>query len=151
MIAFSINLPSDVQAQIVSFSAQYGVDALVLSAIAQVSSGGQQFYSDGSLVVTPFGVGVMGISKTNATSLGLDATEQTTNIQAGVSWFAGLLGAFVGNYPLTIAAYVTSVATVRQFDGIPPLAPVNNFVYNVTKIAENAGSPSVSSLTTLIY
>jgi hypothetical protein len=151
MIASSINLSPDVQAQITSFAAQYGVDALVVSAIAQVSSGGQQFYSDGSLVVTPYGVGVMGISKSIATSLGLDATEQVTNIQAGVSWFAGLLQAFVGNYPLAIAGYVTSVSTVRQFNGIPPLAPVNNFVYNVTKIAENAGSPSVSSVVTLTY
>src|SRR5271157_5244522 len=151
MSALAINLSPLVQAQIVSFSAQYGVDSIVASAIAQVSSGGMQFYSDNSLVITPYGVGVMGISKANAMSLGLDPTVQVTNIQAGVAWFAGLLQAFVGNYPLSIAAYITSVATVRQFDGIPPLAPVNNFVYNVTRIAENAGSSNVSQLTTLIY
>jgi hypothetical protein len=138
-----------VQAQIDSFAAQYSVDAVVASAIAQVSSGGQQFFSDGGLVVTPFGVGIMGISKSRATSLGFDATTQTGNIQAGVAWLAELLQAFTGNYPFALAAYTTSIATVQQFDGIPPLAPVQSFVYNVSKIAANAGSHSVSSLIAL--
>src|ERR1700676_3059770 len=135
MTAYFIQLPQDVQAQITSLAAQYSVDALVASAVAQVSSGGQQFYSDGSLVVTPYGVGVMGISKSVATALGLDATEQIGNIQAGVATLAVLLQTFIGNYPLALAAYLTSTATVREFNGIPPLAPVRNFVYTVSKLA----------------
>jgi len=149
MAAYSINLSPDVQAQITSAASQYSVDALVASAVAQVSSGGQQFYSDGSLVVTPFGVGIMGISKNIASTLGFDATEQVGNIQAGVATLAALLQAFVGSYPFALAAYVTSVDVVRQFNGIPPLAPVTDFVYNVSKVAANAGSTSVSSLYTI--
>jgi hypothetical protein len=146
MTAFSINLPTDVQAQINSFAAQYSVDAFVASAVAQVSSGGQQLYPDGRLVVTPYGVGVMGIGKDVASALNLDATQQVPNIQAGVATLAALLAAFAGNYPLALAAYLTSIATVQQFNGIPPLAPVSDFVYNVSLIAANAGSPNVSSL-----
>jgi hypothetical protein len=149
MTAYSINLPFDVQTQITSFAMQYSVDALVASAVAQVSSSGQQFNSDGSLVVTPFGVGVMGIGKNVAAVLGLDATTQLGNIQAGVATLAALLQAFVGKYPLALAAYVTSVGTVRQFNGIPPIAPVADFVYNVSKIAALAGSTSVSALYTI--
>jgi hypothetical protein len=149
MIAYSINLPPDVQAQINSACAQYSVDAFVASAVAQVSSGGQQFFADGGLVVTPFGVGVMGISKATATSLGFDATTQEGNIQAGVVYLSTLLQNTVGNYALALAAYVTSTDTVEQFNGIPPLAPVTNFVYNVSLIAANAGSTAVSSLLTL--
>src|SRR5271154_338359 len=151
MQAFDINLPPLVQAQITSFAMQYSVDALVASAVAQVSSGGMQFYSDNSLVVTSYGVGVMGIDKATAMALGLDATVQVQNIQAGVATLAALLQIFVGNYPEALAAYITSAATVAQFNGIPPLAPVTNFVYNVSKIAANAGSTSVSSLLTLKY
>src|SRR5271170_3576118 len=149
MPAYAIQLPQNVQNQIVSFASQYSVDALVLSAIAQVSSGGQQFYSNGSLVVTPFGVGVMGIAKNVAISLSLDATTQLGNIQAGVATLAALLATFVGNYPLTLAAYITSAAAVQQFAGIPPLASVSEFVYNVSKIAADAGSSNVSSLLTI--
>lgn len=149
MIAYSISLPPGVQAQVTSFAAQYGVDSLVASAVAQVSSGGQQFYSDNSLVVTAFGVGVMGIGKEVATALGLDAETQAGNIQAGVATLAALLPAFAGNYSLALAAYVTSVPTVQQFNGIPPLAPVRDFVYNVSKLAALGGSVSVSSLLTI--
>src|SRR5271157_3898200 len=120
-----ISLPPNVQNQITSFAQQYSVDGLVASAIAQVSSGGQQFYPDNSLVVTPYGVGVMGISEEVATALGLDATTQIGNIQAGVATLAALLSAFTGNYPLALAAYITSTAAVQQFGGIPPLAPVS--------------------------
>jgi hypothetical protein len=146
MPAYSIQLPQGVQSQIVSFASKYSVDSLVLSAIAQIASGGQQFYSDGSLVVTPFGVGVMGISKATATSFGFDATDENQNIEAGAAFFASLLQAFVGNYPLSIAAYITSVGTVQFAGGVPPLAPVQNFVYNVSTIAAQAGSPSVSAV-----
>jgi soluble lytic murein transglycosylase-like protein len=146
MIAYSINLPSDVQTQIDSAAAQYSVDAFVASAVAQVSSGGQQFLANGSLVITPFGVGIMGIGKNVATALSLDATQQVQNIQAGVATLSILLSAFAGNYPLALAAYITSVATVQQFGGIPPLAQVSDFVYNVSVIAANAGSTNVSSL-----
>ena len=149
MVSFSINLPPDVQAQIDSAAAQYSVDAIVASAVAQVSSGGKQFFPDGGLVVTPFGVGVMGISKGQAQALGFDATEQVSNIQAGVSYLSLLLQEFVGSYPLALAAYITSVDTVETNNGIPPLAPVVNFVYNVSKIAANAGSASVSSQWTI--
>lgn len=146
MQAFSINLPLDVQQQITSFAQQYGVDSIIASGIAQVSSGGQQFFADGSLVVTTFGVGVMGISKQIAKSLGFDATTQLGNIQAGVAWLSGLVQALSGHYELALAAYVTSVDTVRSFNGIPPLASVTEFVYNISKISANAGSPAVSGL-----
>src|SRR5271170_5035153 len=146
MPAYAIQLPQNVQNQIVSFASQYSVDALVLSAIAQFSSGGQQFYSNGSLVVTPFGVGVMGVSKATGNLLGFDVTQENSNIQAGAAYLASLLQAFVGNYPLAIAAYITSVKAVNFANGIPLLAPVENFVYNVSTIAAQAGSLSVSAV-----
>lgn len=149
MIAFSINLPTDVQMQITSFSAQYSMDAMVASAVAQVVSGGKQFNPNGSLVVTPFGIGVMGVSKSVATALNLDATQQVQNIQAGIILLASLLNTFSGNYPFALAAYITSADTVEQFDGVPPLAQVRDFVYNVSRIAANAGSVSVSGLIAL--
>lgn len=85
-----IQLPLDVQNQITSYAQQYSVDSLVVSAIAQVLTNGQQFYSDNSLVVTPYGVGVMGISVANGN--GFDVTETNSNIQAGVAYMAQLLG-----------------------------------------------------------
>jgi hypothetical protein len=139
-----INLPPDIQGQITSYAQQYSVDSLVASAIAQVLSGGQQFYSDNSLVVTPYGVGVMGISTTNAN--GFDVTETNSNIEAGISYLALLLQTFTGNYPLALAAYITSALTVQTANGVPQIAPIQNFVYQVSTLAAQAGSYSVSGL-----
>jgi hypothetical protein len=149
MTALFINLPLDVQGQIVSFASQYSVDGLVAQAIAQVSSGGQQFTPNNTLVVSPFGVGVMGVSVASAAALGFDATQQVQNIQAGCAVLAAYLQSFNGNYPLALAAYVTSAATVNQFDGIPPLAQVQNFVYSVSQLAAQAGSNSTTRAMTL--
>src|SRR5271170_1796277 len=139
-----IQLPLNVQQQITSYCQQYSVDSLVASAIAQVLTNGQQFYSDNSLVVTPYGVGIMGISAANAD--GFDVTEPNSNIEAGVAYLAELLAQFIGNYPLALAAYVTSIGTVEEFNGVPPLAPIQNFVYQVSALAAQAGSQSVSGL-----
>src|SRR5271155_1549269 len=137
-----IQLPLNVQQQITSYCQQYSVDSLVASAVAQVLTNGQQLYSDNSLVVTPYGVGVVGISAANGN--GFDVTQENSNIEAGVVYMAQLLQAFTGNYPLALAAYVTSIATVRQFNGVPPLAPIQNFVYQVSSLARQAGTYSVS-------
>jgi len=139
-----ISLPPNVQNQITSFAQQYSVDGLVASAIAQVMSGGQQFYSDNSLVVTPYGVGVMGISAANAS--GFDVTEENSNIEAGIAYVAELLQVFIGNYPLALAAYVTSPLAVQTSNGVPLVAPIQNFVYQVSTLAAQAGSSSVSGL-----
>lgn len=139
-----IQLPPNIQNQITSFAQQYSVDSLVMSAIAQVLTNGQQFYSDNSLVVTPYGVGVMGISAANAE--GFDVTKTNSNIEAGVAYMALLLETFVGNYPLALAAYVTSASTVLQSNGVPQIAPTQNFVYQVSTLAAQAGSRSVSGL-----
>jgi hypothetical protein len=146
MLSYAIQLPQDVQNQIVSAGYQYSVDNLVLQAIAQVSSGGNQFNPNGSLLITPFGVGVMGISKTVGLSLGFDVTQQSQNILAAAAYMSALLQNFWGNYPQAIAAYITSIAAVTTAAGVPPIATVQSFVYNVSTIAAQAGSPSVSAV-----
>jgi hypothetical protein len=134
----TISLPQSLLTQIMGFAAQYSIDGWVAAAIAQVASGGNQMY------VTTYGIGIMGISIPNATALGFNATVENSNIQAGCAYLASLLQAFVGNYPQALAAYVTSVTTVQTFGGVPPISSVQDFVYNVSKLAAQAGSSSVS-------
>lgn len=132
--AQTISLPQNLLNQIMGFAAQYSVDGWIMAAIAQVASGGNQMY------VTTYGLGVMGISIPNATALGFNATIEDENIQAGCAYLAALLQVFVGNYPQAIAAYVTSATTVQTFGGVPPIASVQDFVYNVSSLASQAGS-----------
>lgn len=149
-IATSISLPQNVQQQIFSAGPQFSVDPWVLAAIAQVMSGGKQLASDGGLLVNDLdGVGVMGISERTAATLGYDATVEGENILASAAYMAQLLGLFTGNYPMAIAAYFSGSAIVLQYSGVPPLASVQSFVYNVNTLARRAGSNSIDTRTTL--
>src|SRR5580658_4668114 len=121
-LSSSISLTPDVQNPINSAASQYSVDSLVLSAIAQCISGGNQFNSDGSLVVNNFGgAGVMGIGLSTAQTLGFDATTLAGNIQAGAAYLAALLGQFNGNYSFAVSAYFAGSALVLSSNGIPPV------------------------------
>jgi len=150
-LSSSISLPISVQNQINSAASQYSVDPLVLSAIAQVMSGGQQFLPESStLVVNSLGgVGVMGIKLSDASTLGYDASDPVQNIYAGAAYLAGLLATFTGNYPYAVAAYFSGADVVLQNNGVPPLATTQALVFNVTNLARRAGSYSMSTKNTL--
>lgn len=149
-LSTSISLTPSVQNQITSAASVRSVDSIVLSAIAQVISGGRQFFSDNSLVVNSIGgVGVMGVSKNVAQALGYDAELEDQNIQAGAAYMAELLKTFTGNYPYAVAAYFSGTAPVFQYNGVPPSASTQAFVYNVTNLAQRAGSYSMTMKNTL--
>lgn len=146
MSSLFINLPQGVQNQIVSYASQYGVDPLVCQAIAQYQSGGQQFDAENNVTENGQFVGVMGVLPSSVAQLGLDLNTTAGNIQAGVEYLASLLQVFVGSYPYALAAYVTSVDAVQVQHGIPMLPLAQNFVYSVSGLAAQAGSPAVSRL-----
>jgi ribosomal protein S20 len=149
-LSATISLPEGVQNQINSAALQYSVDSLVLSAIAQVMSGGQQFASGTALLVNDLGgVGIMGIDPQVAQALGFSASDPTQNVLAGAAQMARLLSMFTGNYPFAVAAYFSGVDAVLQYNGVPPLASTQALVYNVTNLARRAGSPSMSAKSTL--
>lgn len=142
-LSTSISLPPDVQGQINSYAMQYGVDSIIASALAQVISGGNQSFAQGEQI------GVMGISVETGSMLGFDVTVQSQNIQAGVLYLSTLVSQFVGKYALAVAAYMTSPGLVLTSNGIPPITNIQNIVYNVTSLAQRAGSSLVSTQRTI--
>jgi hypothetical protein len=148
-MATSINLSAEVQNLINSLASQYSVDPAVVSAIASVVSGGNQTNPDGTLHVSPTGVGAMGVSYATGFTLNLDVTQLRQNIQAGVQYLSLQLKAFGGSYPFAVAAYYSGAPAVLFWNGIPNFAPVQNFVYNVSTLANRAGSGKMSLGTAL--
>src|SRR5580658_1611858 len=121
-LSSSISLTPDVQNPINSAASQYSVDSLVLSAIAQCISGGNQFNSDGSLVVNNFGgAGVPGIALRTAHTLASDATTLAGNIRAGAAEPGALLGEVDGHLSVAVSAYFAGSALVLSSNGIPPV------------------------------
>lgn len=145
----SIMLSPEVQGLITSFAEVNSVDPTVVAAITAVVSGGNQNNLDGSLFVSPTGVGIMGVSLAIGATMNLDVTNAQENIQAGVQYLAQMLKTFAGNYTFAAAAYYSSPASVFHFNGVPAFAPAQNFVYNVSTLANTAGSNKMSLSTAL--
>jgi hypothetical protein len=91
----------------------------------------------------------MGVSYTIGAALNLDVTNIQQNVQAGVQYLSQQLRAFGGNYPFAVAAYYSGASTVLFWNGIPNFAPAQNFVYNVSTLANRAGSGKMSLGTAL--
>jgi hypothetical protein len=145
----SINLSPEVQNLIVSVASVNGVDPAVVQAIAAVNSNGNQFNPDGSLFVSPIGVGIMGVSYSVGATMSLDVTTLQGNVTAAVQYLAILLKTFVGNYSFAVAAYYSGPNVVFAANGIPNFAPAQEFVYNVSTLSQITGSNKLSLGTAL--
>lgn len=128
-----LNLPPDVQDQIQSIAQQVGVDYLVALCLAQVVSGGQMLPPDAE-----GHQGIMWVTPQQGSEFGFDITTADGNIRTGLTYFRSLYKTFL-DYPLSLAAYLTSAATVFQFNTIPPFGNVNSYVYNIAALAQRAG------------
>ncbi len=108
-------------------ASKYGVDAKLVSAIAEVES---NYHSDA--VSNVGAVGVMQLMPSTAASLGVhnpyDAKE---NIEGGTKYIKQLLGDFNGDVSKAVAAYNAGPAAVKKYKGIPPYAETRNYVTKV--------------------
>jgi hypothetical protein len=85
--------------------------------------------------VSPKGaLGLMQLIPSTARRFGvLNAFDPSENIRGGVRYLRFLLDYYQGDYPKTIAAYNAGEAAVDRYNGIPPYAETQNYVYQVAK------------------
>jgi soluble lytic murein transglycosylase-like protein len=99
--------------------------------------------------VSPKGAqGIMQLIPATARRFGVsnpfDARE---NIQGGVRYLRFLLDYYKGDYPKAIAAYNAGEGAVDKYNGIPPYAETQNYVYRVAgnlKAARLAAVPQAA-------
>jgi hypothetical protein len=153
----TINLPSSVSQSLQSFANQYGLDSNVVQAVAQVESSGNQYDRSGAPLTSPAGaVGIMQVEPSTFNGLtapagqvfqstGLpyftDINDPQQNMEAGTYYLSQQYSTY-GNYPTALAAYSAGPGAVNKYGGIPPYNETQNYVYNVSKLAANAGSTS---------
>jgi Transglycosylase SLT domain len=127
------------------YSNQYGVDPNVVLAMAQVESGG-----DNSAVSPTGAQGIMQLEPSTFYGMGYtDISDPQQNMQAGVQYFSQQVAANNGDYTLALAAYNAGPGAVSQYDGVPPFPETQNYVTNVSGIAQSLGSTSVNSQSTI--
>lgn len=104
---------ADVQNQIRSSAAKYGVDPSLALAVAKVESGFQP-----SVVSSAGAIGTMQLMPGTAASLGVDPNDPTQNIDGGVKLLSQLLNQYGGDVTKALWAYNAGPGNVAK--GIKP-------------------------------
>ena len=109
--------------------AQYGVPANVLSAVAQVESGGN------AAAVSPAGAeGLMQIMPGTAAGLGVNPFDPAQAVDGAARILSDDLQSF-GSMPLALAAYNAGAGAVRAAGGIPAYPETQAYVQRVLSAA----------------
>jgi hypothetical protein len=96
--------------------------------------------------VSPKGAqGIMQLIPATARRFGVsNVFDARENIQGGVRYLRFLLEYYKGDYPKAIAAYNAGEGAVDKYNGIPPYAETQNYVYRVAGNLKAARLAAVS-------
>ena len=108
---------------------KYGVDPKLVSAVAEVESGGHQ-----DAVSSTGAVGVMQLMPETAAGLGVDPYRMESNVEGGAKYLREMLDTFDGDVKKAVAAYNAGPNAVKAYSGVPPYAETQNYVSNVLDI-----------------
>ena len=108
---------------------KYAVDPKLVSAVAEVESGGNQE------AVSPAGaVGVMQLMPDTAAGLGVNPYNMQGNVEGGTKYLREMLDTFGGDVKKAVAAYNAGPNAVKAYGGVPPYAETQNYVTSVLDI-----------------
>lgn len=108
-------------------AAKYGIDAKLLSAVAEAES---NYHPDA--VSSAGAVGVMQLMPDTAAGLGVtDPYDAQQNIDGGAKYLKELLNDFGGNVRDAVAAYNAGPQAVKEYNGVPPYSETQNYVNHV--------------------
>ena len=110
-------------------SQKYKVDPKLLSAIAEVESGGNQDETSSAGAV-----GVMQLMPDTAASLGVNPYDKQQNVEGGAKYLRQMLDTFGGDVTKAVAAYNAGPQAVKDYGGIPPYKETQNYVNKVLDI-----------------
>jgi cell wall-associated NlpC family hydrolase len=125
-IPSSLGVPSDLVPLFESASAQTGVPASLLAAVAKQESG----YDPGA-VSSAGAQGIMQLMPSTASGLGVDPFDPAQAIDGAAQLLGGYLQQYNGSIPLTLAAYNAGPGAVSQYGGVPPYAQTTAYVTNI--------------------
>ena len=117
-------------ARVIHSAAQkYAVDPKLVSAVAEVESGGDQN------AVSPAGaVGVLQLMPDTAAGLGINPYDMKSNVEGGAKYLREMLDTFDGDVKKAVAAYNAGPNAVKAYGGVPPYAETQNYVTSVLDI-----------------
>ncbi|WP_288321869.1 lytic transglycosylase domain-containing protein [uncultured Selenomonas sp.] len=108
---------------------KYAVDPKLVSAVAEVESGGRQ-----DAVSDAGAIGVMQLMPGTAAELGVNPYDMKSNVEGGTKYLSELLGTFGGDVRKAVAAYNAGASAVKAYGGVPPYAETQDYVNRVLDI-----------------
>ena len=108
---------------------KYHVDPKLVSAVAEVESGGRQEATSAAGAV-----GVMQLMPDTAASLGVNPYDKRENVEGGAKYLKEMLDLFGGDVKKAVAAYNAGPAAVKNYGGVPPYKETQNYVNKVLDI-----------------
>lgn len=108
---------------------KYQVDPKLVSAVAEVESGGRQEATSAAGAV-----GVMQLMPDTAASLGVNPYDKRENVEGGAKYLKEMLDLFGGDVKKAVAAYNAGSAAVKNYGGVPPYKETQNYVNKVLDI-----------------
>jgi hypothetical protein len=133
-IPAGLDVPSDLVPLFQSASAQSGVPASLLAAVAKQESG-----YDAGAVSSAGAQGLMQLMPSTASGLGVDAFDPAQAIDGAAQLLGGYLQQYNGSVPLALAAYNAGPGAVARYGGVPPYAQTTAYVNNIVGML---GAPS---------
>lgn len=108
---------------------KYQVDPKLVSAVAEVESGGRQ-----EATSVAGAVGVMQLMPDTAASLGVNPYDKRENVEGGAKYLKEMLDLFGGDVKKAVAAYNAGPEAVKNYGGVPPYKETQNYVNKVLDI-----------------
>lgn len=108
---------------------KYQVDPKLVSAVAEVESGGRQEATSAAGAV-----GVMQLMPDTAASLGVNPYDKRENVEGGAKYLKEMLDLFGGDVKKAVAAYNAGPAAVKNYGVVPPYKETQNYVNKVLDI-----------------
>jgi soluble lytic murein transglycosylase-like protein len=134
----------DLNAMIDRIADEQGVESHLVHSVIRAES------NYNANAISPKGAqGLMQLIPSTARRFGvLNAFDAKDNIQGGVRYLRFLLDYYKGDYPKAIAAYNAGEGAVDKYNGVPPYAETQNYVYQVArnlKAARQSAVPPIAA------
>lgn len=105
---------------------KYQVDPKLVSAVAEVESGGNQAAESAAGAV-----GVMQLMPSTAAALGVNPYDKQQNIEGGAKYLRQMLDNFGGDVRKAVAAYNAGPNAVKKYGDVPPYPETQEYVNKV--------------------
>ena len=105
---------------------KYQVDPKLVSAVAEVESGGDQAAESAAGAV-----GVMQLMPSTAAALGVNPYDKQQNIEGGAKYLRQMLDSFGGDVRKAVAAYNAGPNSVKKYGDVPPYPETQEYVNKV--------------------